>query len=61
MLIKIDFHDLEIEVECNRCGSSLCTEFKDSKNTLFVNPCGHCTEESFVEGMKKGEKKCLKP
>jgi hypothetical protein len=40
--VKIPILELDVEMECSKCGMVLCFTYRFDKHTFVVRPCRNC-------------------
>jgi Zn finger protein HypA/HybF involved in hydrogenase expression len=48
--ITIQIENMDIEVECEKCGLSLKAKLNKGQDTLSVEPCDGCMSDSYNDG-----------
>ena len=57
MLEGVDVVEIELDLECGKCGRDLkWTMYRDGR-TAIVEPCKWCLAEEYDRGVRDGQKK----
>jgi Zn finger protein HypA/HybF involved in hydrogenase expression len=50
MSIEINIENMEIEIQCQKCGMTLEGKLNKSQELLEVEPCDGCLSDSYNDG-----------
>jgi len=54
--------EIEVDVECDACGSTLTATFDTRHDTVYVSACDKCLEEkateAYADGLDAGRDEC---